>query len=575
MVRVSSWVIIIVSCCFLVTSGFMNTCPAQPSAVEAGSVDNIIIIEIWNICVWCGIPFVTITVIDIPWFLPRIWPMTIATTPADIVKGDIGRAVFTFDVTSDLTGLRDAPHELTGSLVFHITSGSGYDTTQTVELVVSAGHVLTLESGYGVPGSVSSMSHVHLKNDAEVAFVHFTVNYPPALMHLSEMNPTSRTMGMDLVYEEIEPGEGRVTVSGPGIIDSGEGAIVVWNFDILPETAPGESAFVYLSDASLQDVKVQPVDVGLVSGRFQFGTKGEVNGDGAVNVLDLLTVVNIILETHVPTEYQVWAADCNGDGLINVLDVLGIVRVILGLGPCSSLSPPMKGVSVQAQVSISNPLVHTRREVLLPVDIEATQPAAGFQLRMSYDASKLVPGKPQSTQRSAAMTMASQAQSGAITLLLYGLRGERIPAGAGPVVVLPFRILDGVRGDAGLEFEDILVAGPDCASMPIEVPYPDISLDLGLPLPTVSSIAQNYPNPFNLQTVIEYQLPREGRVVLTVYNIVGQEVCTLTDEDKDAGYYTVRWDGRDTNGVEVASGLYFYRLQAGTFRQTMKMLLLK
>ncbi|UCE17523.1 MAG: T9SS type A sorting domain-containing protein [Gemmatimonadota bacterium] len=574
MSKKTSFLITVILCCLCLLISGVRDCVPQ-NAVEVGSSDNILIIEIWNICVWCGIPFVTISVIHIPWFLPRIWPLEITTVPENIVKGDKGRAVFTFDVASDL-GLRGkSDGELTGSLVFHISSGSGYDTTQTVELVVSAEQILSAETGYGIPGMISQAVNMDLENEADVSFVHFTLNYVGDLMEVSEISPTSRTSGMKLSWEEIEPGKTRVSMAAPEIIGPGEGPIAQCYFNVYQATTPGESIFVTLSDVFLQDPEVSPLSVGLKSGQFLFGKKGEVNGDGAINVLDLLTVVNIILEIHVPTGYQLWAADCNGDGVINVLDVLGIVRVILGLGPCSSLAPPLKGTFVQTQVTVSNPLVHTRGEVLIPIDVRATQPAAGFQLRMSYDASKLVPGKPQSTPRSAAMTLASQAQSGAITLLLYGQRGERIPVGAGPVVVLPFRILDGVRGDAGLEFEDILVAGLDCASMPVEVPYPDISLDLGLPLPTVYSLAQNYPNPFNLQTVIEYQLPREGRVVLTVYNIVGQEVCTLTDEVKEAGYYTIRWDGRDTSGVSVASGLYFYRLQAGTFRQTMKMLLLK
>ena len=83
-------------------------------------------------------------------------------------------------------------------------------------------------------------------------------------------------------------------------------------------------------------------------------------------------------------------------------------------------------------------------------------------------------------------------------------------------------------------------------------------------------LSQNYPNPFNPTTVIEYALPEEARVKLEIYSTHGQRVATLIDETKAAGFYLERFD---TTGL--ASGLYFYRLQAGDFVDTKKLLLLK
>ena len=96
-----------------------------------------------------------------------------------------------------------------------------------------------------------------------------------------------------------------------------------------------------------------------------------------------------------------------------------------------------------------------------------------------------------------------------------------------------------------------------------------------LGLPTEFHLSQNYPNPFNLQTIIKYQLPEESWVNLRIYNIQGQEVRALIDEQQEIGYHTVPWDGRDDRGFEVATGVYFYHIQAGTSTRTMKMVLLK
>ncbi|MBI5471905.1 MAG: T9SS type A sorting domain-containing protein [Ignavibacteriae bacterium] len=97
----------------------------------------------------------------------------------------------------------------------------------------------------------------------------------------------------------------------------------------------------------------------------------------------------------------------------------------------------------------------------------------------------------------------------------------------------------------------------------------------GNSVPTIFALAQNYPNPFNPTTAIGYQLPTNARVVLKIYNINGQEVRTLVNELQPAGSFTATWDGRATNGFAVASGIYFYRLIAGSFAETKKMILLR
>jgi hypothetical protein len=94
-------------------------------------------------------------------------------------------------------------------------------------------------------------------------------------------------------------------------------------------------------------------------------------------------------------------------------------------------------------------------------------------------------------------------------------------------------------------------------------------------LPDDFKLSQNYPNPFNPRTVVEYSVSKRSQVLIEVYNIIGQRIKTLVDEDKSAGLYRVTWDGADTNGQRVASGVYFYRYKAGEFVETKKMLLLK
>lgn len=89
-------------------------------------------------------------------------------------------------------------------------------------------------------------------------------------------------------------------------------------------------------------------------------------------------------------------------------------------------------------------------------------------------------------------------------------------------------------------------------------------------IPIVYDLAQNYPNPFNPSTTIRYQIPQDGIVTLKIYDILGSEVATLVNEEKVAGKYEVNF-----NASSLASGVYIYKIQAGSFINSKKMLLLK
>ncbi len=94
-------------------------------------------------------------------------------------------------------------------------------------------------------------------------------------------------------------------------------------------------------------------------------------------------------------------------------------------------------------------------------------------------------------------------------------------------------------------------------------------------VPKEFALSQNYPNPFNPVTRIRYQLAKDVPVKLLVYNVRGQQVAALVDRDQPAGYYEIEWRGTDGHGAELASGVYFYRLQAGEHVFIRKMVLLK
>ncbi|MBA7519739.1 hypothetical protein ES705_11826 [subsurface metagenome] len=94
-------------------------------------------------------------------------------------------------------------------------------------------------------------------------------------------------------------------------------------------------------------------------------------------------------------------------------------------------------------------------------------------------------------------------------------------------------------------------------------------------LPYTYALLQNYPNPMRNITTIRYQLPKKEKVSLKIYDVVGRLVKTLINESKEPGYYTIHWHGKDDRERKASAGVYFYRIQAGTYTSTKKMVLFK
>jgi hypothetical protein len=100
-------------------------------------------------------------------------------------------------------------------------------------------------------------------------------------------------------------------------------------------------------------------------------------------------------------------------------------------------------------------------------------------------------------------------------------------------------------------------------------------------LPDNYALHQNYPNPFNPETVIKYNLPTDSKVTLKVFNILGQEIKKLVDENISAGYHEVIWDGTNNSNIPVASGTYLYHIQLHSldgrqrYNRSFKMILMR
>jgi hypothetical protein len=103
----------------------------------------------------------------------------------------------------------------------------------------------------------------------------------------------------------------------------------------------------------------------------------------------------------------------------------------------------------------------------------------------------------------------------------------------------------------------------------------NLHVETDLILSPVPTLHQNYPNPFNPITSLRYDLPEDGLVNITIYDMMGRIVKTLINSSQTAGYKFIRWNATNERNESVSAGLYLYTIQAGEFRQTKKMVLLK
>jgi len=216
-------------------------------------------------------------------------------------------------------------------------------------------------------------------------------------------------------------------------------------------------------------------------------------------------------------------------------------------------------------VTTSGPSFQTFTDAGTPLTVEATADsiiieipdgALVYEVQIKYDPLTLMIGDLKS---SSDIRLSNLNEEGGIYRFMTGTTSEN-------KVRVPISIL-GKKTDLAMSFR---AAGHDSriiSQMTKEIQIINIPIEFAL--------HQNYPNPFNPLTTIEYDLPEDRYVNLVIYDILGRQVIQITNEFQEAGYKSIRWNGRNTSGQVVSAGMYFYAIEAGKNSAIRKMVLLK
>ena len=304
---------------------------------------------------------------------------------------------------------------------------------------------------------------------------------------------------------------------------------------------------------------------------------GDANGDGEINAEDIIYLINYLFRGG-PPPYVMAAGDANGDGEVNAGDIVYLIQYLFHGGPppgqrSSDAEDLLAGTTLNrapARLWLSKeavPRAEGGTNIIIRASFETD--IAAVQLAISCDPEELTlaPTLPPDLQ---ALQIYYSQKGGLLKVGVLDLRGENWIPGGEKVDLLVLQASG--TNVSSLKIKEAILVDREAYVLSVKIVTEE---EVEEQRPETFSLSENYPNPFNPQTQINYALPRECNVKVTIFNLLGRRVRVLVDEHQSAGYKTVHWDGNDERGVEVASGIYFYRIQAEDFAQTRKMLLLK
>jgi hypothetical protein len=284
--------------------------------------------------------------------------------------------------------------------------------------------------------------------------------------------------------------------------------------------------------------------------------RGDINLDGlAYTIADVVLFTNYFIHGlsafTVSIQAQIAATDINADGLaLSVADLAYLIRIVVGdAQPYSRPNPYADRLEVTTALEGDHYSITT----------EAVETIGVAYFVYSLESGMTV-GEPRLTAAAAGMDLVYAVENDQLKMLVYDIGSHRIDPGANRIVEIP------VSGQGTLTMTRAEIADYNGRAY--------VTVDKSATLPGGFALSQNYPNPFNPSTNISFDLPVASVWKLTVFNIRGEMVREFTGVG-EPGTVEVVWDGTGRDGQPTASGVYLYRLQAGDFAETRKMILLK
>ncbi|MBL7074737.1 T9SS type A sorting domain-containing protein [candidate division KSB1 bacterium] len=388
------------------------------------------------------------------------------------------------------------------------------------------------------------------------------------LLDFIEVDTTGSLIGAaGWAYQVNETDSLLITASAGAEDISGEGVLFRLKFAV-PDTASGFIPITLIS--ALFDESDLPIDITSGGVNVQFiPNYGDVSLNGEVTPYDASLILKYLVDYIDLNNQQLLNANVSLDTTVSALDASLILQYFVGLIDILPYDTTLGLLHASGDISMEDGEIQPGQLVQVPLYLSNGDNILAFEGLITFNPEHLTFDSLVWSELVDGFTIETDVDSGEIKVAGAG----SLPDGQeGIFTTLHFTVnenfnenettvtLQRLRWNEESVIEDVATA--TLGLLGISDNFSNI--------PSEYSLSQNYPNPFNPITTFKYALPKSSEVTLRIHNLLGQEVATLVDQTQEAGYHQVQWDA-----TSIASGIYFYRLQAGEFSQTRKLILLK
>ena len=299
---------------------------------------------------------------------------------------------------------------------------------------------------------------------------------------------------------------------------------------------------------------------------------GDVSFNSSVQAYDATIILRHVVGLETLDSLQLEVGDVSLDLTISALDASYVLQYVVGLIDDLPFLP------IQTQISTGDLTMEDMGAVPgmtidIPIHISNDQNIQGLMGTLNYDPAMLsLDTLIFSDYLDGYLVEYNEINPGEV---IVAASGNNPNAQSGLLANVNFEVLEGFTDETTVSITNVRLNEQEPVEVSTEM---TISYVLGIDdaaIPDVYALHQNYPNPFNPITRINYDLPEDALVNITIYDMMGRQVKTLINSEQSAGYRTIRWNGTNYLGQTVSAGLYMYVIQAGAYRKTRKMVLLK
>ncbi|MFC1476906.1 kelch repeat-containing protein [candidate division KSB1 bacterium] len=404
-------------------------------------------------------------------------------------------------------------------------------------------------------------------NSSSVTSFQFTLSFDSTQIDGIDVDTTGFGSSA-LFYNNILPGEIRVAAA---VLDTLRGSNKVMNIRLMVDNnAQRDTTVLQFSEAYFNEgVPVLDIATSNILIRPRYG---DLSNNRSISSYDASLVLQNVVGMIDFSTGRSEKADVTYNGTVTALDAYYILLHSVGLigtFPVEDSLFSKRSVAVNQDLSIlvEQEFSPDGREFLLHLSAESVQSIASAYFDIEIGNTMLDWQGIQFDENFSHFMHAENLNDGIIRIAMTGIP---VVEQDGDIFTLRFTLKGDPSGGNAAELITVHAAEINDVEAAVEITGSDAAN-----IPKSFGLEQNYPNPFNPETVIMYQLPKASHVVISIYNILGQEVAALVGEQKAAGYYSIKWNGKNNAGISVAPGIYIYRMRTESYVKSRKMVLIK